>query len=270
MVDLFSRVYGITHLSDVTEECVERYFLDGTLTRGWVPSTYQKCRSGMRFFFSWCLTRGLVASNVATVVPAKKLPRRILPRGLRKHEAELLLTSVRDYRLMESEFSRLRAHAVFAVLIFAGLRRAELLKLACSDVDMRQKELLVRQGKGQQDRVLPIIPALSEILSKYMKERQRRPHYTCRALFVDLAADRPMSLCSLVRLVRTARRASGIRFYLHQLRHTFATLMLEGGCDIYALSKLLGHSTVKTTEIYLGASSEHLRNQANKHPLNQA
>ena len=64
------------------------------------------------------------------------------------------------------------------------------------------------------------------------------------------------------------RKSSGIIFSVHKLRHTFATLMLEGGCDIYSLSKMMGHSDIKTTTIYLAASAEHLRSQMTKHPLN--
>ena len=69
-------------------------------------------------------------------------------------------------------------------------------------------------------------------------------------------------------LVEKMRASSGITFTVHKLRHTFATLMLEGGCDIYSLSKMMGHSDIKTTTIYLAASAEHLRTQMTKHPLN--
>lgn len=51
------------------------------------------------------------------------------------------------------------------------------------------------------------------------------------------------------------------------LRHTFATLMLQGGCDVFSLSKLMGHSDIKTTTIYLSATIDHLREQAMKFPL---
>ena len=64
------------------------------------------------------------------------------------------------------------------------------------------------------------------------------------------------------------RDASRLKFTIHKLRHTFATLMLEGGVDIYSLSKMMGHSDIKTTTIYLSASAEHLRSQMTKHPLN--
>jgi integrase/recombinase XerC len=54
----------------------------------------------------------------------------------------------------------------------------------------------------------------------------------------------------------------------HILRHTFATLMLEGGCNLYALSQMMGHSDIKTTTIYLGASKAHLEEQMGMHPIN--
>jgi len=76
------------------------------------------------------------------------------------------------------------------------------------------------------------------------------------------------STTGLKRLVQVIKGASGINFSIHKLRHTFATLMLEGGCDIYSLSRMLGHSDIKTTTIYLAASVEHLRGQMTKHPLN--
>ena len=69
-------------------------------------------------------------------------------------------------------------------------------------------------------------------------------------------------------LTKKMKDVSKIKFSAHKLRHTFATLMLEGGCDIYSLSRMMGHSDIKTTAIYLAASAEHLRSQMTKHPLN--
>lgn len=68
------------------------------------------------------------------------------------------------------------------------------------------------------------------------------------------------------RLVKKLRDASGIYFYPHMLRHSFATLMLEGGADIFAISKMMGHSDIKTTTIYLSATTAHLQAEIGKHP----
>jgi len=127
--------------------------------------------------------------------------------------------------------------------------------------------LFVRQGKGNKDRVIPICDRLSETLVRYLIERQRL-NKTCPEFFTSLNRNMGFTSIGLKRLVVKIKEVSGIQFSIHKLRHTFATLMLEGGCDIYSLSRMLGHSDIKTTTIYLAASAEHLRGQIMKHPLN--
>jgi site-specific recombinase XerD len=73
----------------------------------------------------------------------------------------------------------------------------------------------------------------------------------------------------LKRLVDLMKKATGIQFQVHELRHTFATMMIEGGCDIFTLAKLMGHSDIKTTQGYLHATVEHTRKQIMCHPLSE-
>jgi site-specific recombinase XerD len=127
--------------------------------------------------------------------------------------------------------------------------------------------IFIRQGKGNKDRVLPVSFRLAEILKKYLVERQRLKK-TCPEFFSSLNRNIGFTESGIKRLVESITEASGIKFTIHKLRHTFATLMLEGGCDIYSLSRMMGHSDIKTTTIYLAASAEHLRSQITKHPLN--
>jgi site-specific recombinase XerD len=108
---------------------------------------------------------------------------------------------------------------------------------------------------------------LAQSLKRYMDERKRL-NKTCPEFFASLNRNCGFTDMGLRNLVFKIRRASGIKFTIHKLRHTFATLMLEGGCDIFSLSKMMGHSDIKTTTIYLSASAEHLRSQMTKHPLN--
>lgn len=76
-----------------------------------------------------------------------------------------------------------------------------------------------------------------------------------------------MGQTTVRKLIVKLKEASGVEFHAHLLRHTFATLMVEGGCDIYSLSKMMGHSQINTTTIYLSASVVHLQKQMHKHPL---
>lgn len=108
---------------------------------------------------------------------------------------------------------------------------------------------------------------LAQSLKSYFTERKRL-HKTNPEFFSSLQGNIGFTDNGLKKLVEQMRQTSGIFFTAHKLRHTFATLMLEGGCDIYSLSKMMGHSDIKTTTIYLAASAEHLRSQMTKHPLN--
>jgi site-specific recombinase XerD len=134
-------------------------------------------------------------------------------------------------------------------------------------LDIENMTIFVRQGKGSKDRIVPMSYTLALSLKSYLGYR-RKLNKSCPEFFTSLIRNQAFTDSGLRRLVDQISKASGIEFTIHKLRHTFATLMLEGGCDIYSLSKMMGHSDIKTTTIYLAASAEHLRSQMTKHPMN--
>ncbi len=189
-----------------------------------------------------------------------------LPKNLTKQDALKLIEVAYNYPY-DYKFLRYRNHAIFSTLLFAGLRKKELLHLKLTDVDIDNLTIFVRQGKGSKDRIIPISYTLAQSLKKYLEERKRL-NKTCSEFFCSLNHNMRYTDSGLKRLVVQMKKASKVNFTVHKLRHTFATLMLEGGCDIFSLSKMMGHSDIKTTTIYLSASAEHLRGQIGKHPLN--
>ncbi len=167
-------------------------------------------------------------------------------------QAEHLLRCVRNH-WFGSRFANARAHATIGAFIFTGIRKSELRNLELADVDLPRRLISIRGGKGSKDRIVTIPPQLAGILADYLRERTHLVAKDCPYLIVGKAGGR-LSDKTLRRMVRRARVASGIYFAPHLLRHTYATLMLEGGCDLFSLSKLLGHSSLNTTAIYLSAS----------------
>ena len=124
----------------------------------------------------------------------------------------------------------------------------------------------MKSGKGDKDRIIPLNETLIDILKAYLEERSRL-NKKCEYFFTTMREDNRMGDLVIKRLIVKIKEKSGIPFYAHLLRHTFATLMLEGGCDLFSLSKMLGHSDIKTTTIYLAATAAHLQGQIEKHPL---
>lgn len=190
---------------------------------------------------------------------------RSLPTRLTRQQAQRLLDVTENYP-WPSRFLQCRNHAIVAVFLFAGLRKSELLKLHMVDVDFDSPAILVKRGKGSKDRIVPMNLTLRAIVRRYVEER-RRLGKSCPEVFTSSIRNAPLTEQGLKRITAALTSATGQRLHVHMLRHTFATLMLEGGCDIYALSRMMGHSDIKTTTIYLAASAAHLQAQIRKHPL---
>ncbi len=265
VVQIFCNRTKSRRISQVDDNRVRSFFIIGRTKYKWKPSTFISYHNTLNVFFTWCIKEKHMSFNPVEDIEVPKL-NKSLPSKLTKQDAMRLLEVAYNYPY-PYKFLRYRNHAIFATFLFAGLRRKELLNLKFADVDLENLTIFVRQGKGGKDRIIPMSYRLAEILKTYLRERLRLKK-TCPELFTSLNRDMGFKEIGLKRLVDKMKEASGLKFSSHKLRHTFATLMLEGGCDIYSLSRMMGHSDIKTTTIYLSASAEHLRGQIIKHPLN--
>lgn len=265
IINLYSRIANVNQINQVTEHNVRAFFFHGRTQRNWKTGTFVCSHKSLGVFFAWCVTEGYMKKNPIMDVEVPKLEKR-LPSKLTKQDTLRLLEIVYNYPY-DYKFLRYRNHAIFSLFVFAGLRRKELLNLKLMDIDIQNLSIFINQGKGSKDRVIPMSFTLANSLKRYLEERERL-NYTCAEFFCSLNYNMGYTTNGLKRLVIQIKEASGIKFNVHKLRHTFATLMLEGGCDIFSLSKMMGHSDIKTTTIYLSASAEHLRTQIGKHPLN--
>ncbi len=265
VIGCFCRFTGIAQLNQITDEKVRWLFYYGRTERKWSVNTFIVYHVSLLVFFRWCVKQGYMANNPMCDIEKPRLEKR-LPTKLTKQDALRLLEVIYNYPA-ESKFLQYRNHAIFSTFVFAGLRKQELLNLKYTDIDIENMTIFVRQGKGNKDRFVPINYTLAQILKRYAEERKRK-NKTCPEFFASLNRNAGYTNDGLKRLVIQMSNASGVTFTVHKLRHTFATLMIEGGCDIYSLSKMMGHSDIKTTTIYLSASAEHLRAQMTKHPMN--
>ncbi|MDO8669118.1 MAG: tyrosine-type recombinase/integrase [Candidatus Buchananbacteria bacterium] len=264
-ISIYVKFSGISHVEEANEKNIREFFLYGRTVRHWSANSFITFLKSLVVFFRWCQKEKYIEINPAEDMELPKVEKKLPPR-LTKQEAMRLLEIAYNYPY-QNKFSKYRNQAVLSVFLFAGLRKKELLNLRYADVDLLNRSIFVRMGKGSKDRVVPICDKLAEILKRYLAERQNLGK-SCPGFFTALNKNLDLSEDGLKRLMLNITRAMGKNFGVHKLRHTFATLMLEGGSDIFSLSKMMGHSDIKTTTIYLAASAEHLRSQIGKHPLN--
>lgn len=256
---------GVTKIEEITPRKVQEFFYYGRSERHWSAQGFLHYHKSINMFFKWCVKNGYMPVNPIDDIEIPRLEKK-LPEKLTKQESMRILEYVYNYP-WESSFVRCRNYAIFSMFIFAGLRKQELLNLKMMDVDIENLVIFIRQGKGSKDRTIPMSYTLAQNLRKYTNEREKL-RKTCPEFFTSAVNNGGFNDIGIRRLLKKMSDETGYRIAAHKLRHTFATLMMEGGCDIYSLSRMMGHTDIKTTCIYLYASVEHLRGQITKHPLN--
>jgi len=261
----FQKFAQIEKIEQLDKKIIEDWIYQGKLLHHWSAKTIRNRIQALHIFLSWCVQENIIRNNPCEKIPKPKVPKS-LPKYLTQDQANRLLDWTKAYPYIYT-FERYRAVAIISMLIYTGIRKAELLNLKLLDVDLENKTLFVRLGKCSKDRMIPLHHALIDALSEYLRERGKR-NANSPYFFISLRDDERLGDTAIRRLVVKLHKKSGIHFYPHLLRHTFATLMLEGGCNLYALSQMMGHSDIKTTTIYLGASKAHLEEQMGMHPIN--
>jgi integrase/recombinase XerD len=186
-------------------------------------------------------------------------PGRAAARGLRlrePHTVVLPLTSAEVAQFWES-FHTFRDLALVGLMLYDGLRSAEALALEVADVRLSERQILVR-GKGNKQRLLPLSPAIGEVLQKYLW--LERPRTASPALLVCLkgrSRGAALSHAGLRSLFRYHRRTSEIpQANPHRFRHTFGTDMVRAGISLPALQQLMGHAQIRTTMRYVQLAPE--------------
>ncbi len=256
---------NIEMIEDITPQKLYQFIQWGREQQKWSAHTLHTRLRAIKAFLNWARKNHYTTINPFEVVDFPKLPiqvKDILSIGQVKVILNFLLT-YKNYSL----FQRLRNHAIVALFLHTGIRRGELLHLDVSDINLIEGVLHVREGKGQKDRLITLNSEIVTVLSRYMQEREKNALLT-PAYFFGLTNETRLTQDSIRRVFETTIRETGIKFNPHMLRRTFATMMLESGCDLFALQKLMGHSDVKTLiNSYLKLSYDHLRKQVNRHPL---
>ena len=225
----------------------------------------------MRAFCRFLIKRGAIAGNPAAAIRGPKKPRP-LPRALDVDDAFRLVEApgatgrTSHRRLSAAEDARhgllrLRDAAMLELLYATGLRVSELCGLDLSDIDRGRygvAMLIVRRGKGDKSRQVPIGGAADRALAAYLPARSQLAA-TGAALFVN-AGGRRLTPRSVQRQVKRWTIAGGVHADAtpHSLRHSFATHLLDEGVDLRAIQELLGHASLASTQIYTKVSLDHL------------
>jgi integrase/recombinase XerD len=218
-------------------------------------ATIHRKAACLRSFYRHLRREGLLDSDPTATLSAPRRSRK-LPDVLTRGEVDRLLSAPRG-----TQPAALRDRALLEVMYACGLRASEVIGLELADVDV-DEGLLRARGKGSKERLVPIGRAAVRALRAYLD--RGRPALAGGAgesrLFVNFRGG-ALTRQGLYKIVRRHAVKAGLadRMSPHTLRHTFATHLLTGGCDLRSVQEMLGHADVSTTQVYTHLSSQRLK-----------
>jgi integrase/recombinase XerD len=253
---------GLTQPQEITRPIIERYqrYLYYYRKKDGHPLSFRSQHTrltSVRSFFKWLAKNNHILYNPAYDLELPKLEHRLPKHVLTERESEKIINEP-DI----NEPLGIRDRAILEVLYSTGMRRMELIRIKLYDLDRDRGTVIIRQGKGKKDRMIPIGERALAWIDKYLNEVR-----TSLVLDPDdgtvflTTYHEPFTKNRLTQLVRDYVNAADIgkKGACHLFRHTMATIMLENGADIRFIQQMLGHARLDTTQIYTQVSIRMLK-----------
>ena len=219
------------------------------------PATVSRKTACLRSFYRHLRREELITEDpTANLTPPQRS--RKLPHVLSQAEVTKLLESTRG-----PDPISLRDRALLEVMYGCGLRASEAIGLEISDVDLR-RGFVRPHGKGSKERIVPLGREAARAIERY--QRYARPELVGirveRKLFVNFRGS-GLTRQGLYKIIQRHAKEVGLddKMSPHTLRHTFATHLLSGGCDLRSVQEMLGHADVATTQLYTHLSREKIK-----------
>jgi len=262
----FNAFLNDEHITEVEniDHIIIRQFLALLTDKNYSKRSIARKLAAIKSYFKFLLKMNYIDKNSADYVSTPKLPK-LLPHFLYEDEISNIIDSFN-----ENNFESTRDRAIIETLYSTGMRVSELVNLGYQDIDLSQGIARVF-GKGKKERIVAIGSKCRESISNYLIYRKAlmiKIKIDNEALFLNSRGGRLTDrgvryiFDKYVKKVAFEKKVSP-----HTIRHTFATHMLNNGCDLRVVQEFLGHSSLTTTQIYTHIGKKHLKNVYNRyHP----
>ncbi|GBG94877.1 tyrosine recombinase XerC [Ligilactobacillus salitolerans] len=252
---------GAASFAAVTADDVHVY-MSYLYEKQYQESTVSRMVSGLRSFYRYLLKNDLVKEDPFVYVQLKHHPR-ALPHFFYEKEMNALFAATQG----DSE-TDLRDNALLETLYATGMRVSECTGLSMQDIDFGNRAMLLH-GKGKKDRYVPFGNYCSDALQRYFAEARTplmaKYQHEHSSVFVNHYGE-PLTPAGITYILNQIVKRSTLHttIHPHELRHTFATHLMNNGADLRAVQELLGHSSLSTTQIYTHVTTESLQENYRK------
>ena len=272
MIDLKQYEIFCAHLSDFFDKSVVDRFITA-LHKKYKSKTVKRKIASLKAFFHHMEYREILNENPFAKLDIRFREAKLLPKTIPFHSIQAFLSTIYAHKEQApSEYQRrccIRDIAVVELLFATGMRISELCCLKPSDIDLESNNILI-YGKGAKERIIQlgnqdVIAAVTLYRNTFQADIE-----ACGYFFVNRLQHK-LSDQSVRFMINRYTELAGIRQHItpHMFRHSFATLLLEQNVDIRYIQRMLGHSSISTTEIYTHVSNTKQKDiLVHKHPRN--
>ncbi len=268
-----SYLRDLTHLFNYLPENIKTGEIDTLLLHefmaslhdlGLAPTSQARMVAALKSFFHYLRSEKVIEEDPALLLESPKVGKS-LPDVLSVEEIDAMIAA-----LPAEKEESLRNRGIIEMLYGSGMRVSELCNLRLSRISPEER-LVIIDGKGAKQRIVPISDVASACIEEYLPERAKLPIKPGEddILFLNRRGSR-LTRVMVFYIIRNLAMEAGImkRVSPHTLRHSFATHLLEGGANLRAIQQMLGHESIATTEIYLHLDATALRRELlTHHPL---
>ncbi len=239
----FKNYFKGTALDQLKKEDILDYLFH-LIEQNYSRSTQNQHINAIKFYYEKKLGRKREFYQIERPIKEQKLPT-----ILSKNEVQLLFKKTKNIKHL----------TILAVIYSCGLRVSEIINLKIEDIDSQRMIINIRKAKGNKDRQVQLTHKILNLLRLYYK------NYNPTIYLIGGQMGGKYSSSSIQKIIKSSARLAKIYKNVtpHTLRHSFATHLLENGTDIRYIQTILGHSDIKTTQIYTHVSSAHLKNIQN-------
>ncbi len=262
--DYLQKMYDLVSAADVENKHLRSYLVWLKSEKKYHPRTIRRKFSSLKTFFKFLLKIQEINSNPCNQITLPKVPKRI-PQFLSPKQVDVLL----DPDGFDEGYAGRLERILLEMLILTGVRRAELLSMKIEDLDMSASHIRIH-GKGGKQRLLPLSRGYVRALEAFMQYRDEVLGTSIDEEYIFLSeSGKRVTESGLYQIVKKhiARCSTIDQKSPHILRHTFATMLSNGGADLNIIKELLGHASLASTQVYTHASIDQLKKVYQKaHP----
>lgn len=260
-LEFFSKNVNEKDISKISEKGIKKVI--GIHRKDHSAKSTQRMIASLKGFHKYLFLESQIEIDPAVNIESLNLPLS-LPKTLEIDQVLKLLENIKP-----STSENIRNRLIFEFLYGTGVRISELVNIDLSDIDLDNKIIKIRFGKGSKQRLVPLGKALEKIIESYLtRVRNSLIKDTKEQSLLLNNQGKRLSRQSIWSIVHKIAQENGLSDLTpHTLRHAFATHLLEGGADVRVVQELLGHSSVNTTQIYTHVTVEKLKEVfAQTHP----